>query len=72
MEYTVFGILLDVGLIAGIGLLIASFTNRYKKHRTKFIAIGIVLILLWVFFVDWSAMEAAYQRGVEAGGQGLE
>lgn len=66
------GILLDVGLFAGIGLLIASFTNRYKHHRLKFITLGCILILLWAFFVDWAELQTAYQQGVEAGRGNLE
>lgn len=62
------GILVDLSLIAGIVLFVISFLKKYKKHKMKMMIAGLVLIAIGLIFFDVSAIQEAYQSGMEAGG----
>lgn len=61
------GLLIDLSLITGIILLIMSFTTKFKKHKSKMIIAGMVLIGVGLTFFDTTALYEAYQNGVDWG-----
>lgn len=61
------GILVDLSLIGGIILFLISFLEKYKKHKMKMIIVGLVLIAIGLIFIDVSAIQEAYQSGMDAG-----
>lgn len=61
------GVLVDLSLIGGIILFLISFLEKYKKHKMKMIIIGLALIVIGLIFIDVSAIQEAYQNGMEAG-----
>ncbi|XWN36435.1 MAG: hypothetical protein ROO71_10800 [Balneola sp.] len=60
------GILVDLSLIGGLILFTISFLEKYKKHKMKMMIIGLVLIVIGLIFIDVSAIQEAYQSGLEA------
>ncbi|MEX2398499.1 MAG: hypothetical protein WD432_00405 [Candidatus Saccharimonadales bacterium] len=61
------GLLVDLSLIGGIALLGMSFFKKFKKHQSKMIVCSIVLLVIWIMFVDMVAISEAFQQGFEAG-----
>ncbi|MDZ7720867.1 MAG: hypothetical protein U5K72_18760 [Balneolaceae bacterium] len=61
------GLLVDLCLFGGIALFGMSFFKKFKKHQFKMIIFSIVLLVLWIVFIDMAALSEAFQQGVEAG-----
>ena len=61
------GLFIDLSLFSGIILLALSFIKKFKKHQSKMVITSIVLIVIWIVFVDMGAISEAFQQGVEAG-----
>ena len=61
------GIVADLSLIAGIVIAVRSFRKGQKAIRSTTIALGMVLILIGVFFGDWGKAFQAGQRGYDDG-----
>jgi len=61
------GILVDLSLIGGVILFFMGFLEKYKNHKMKMLIVGLVLIVIGLIFIDWSAIYEAYQNGLQAG-----
>jgi len=61
------GLFIDLSLFVGIVIFGMSFFERFKRHQSKMIITSIVLLVIWIVFIDMGAISEAFQQGVEAG-----
>ena len=61
------GLLVDLSLFGGIALFGMSFFKKFKKHQSKMIITSVVLLVVWIAFIDMAALSEAFQQGVKAG-----
>ena len=61
------GLLIDLSLFGGVVLFAMSFSKKFKKHQSKLIMTSVVLLVIWIVFIDMGAISEAFQQGVEAG-----
>jgi len=62
------GLLVDLSLFGGIALFGMSFFKKFKKHQSKMIISSIVLLAIWIVFIDMTALSDAFQQGYKAAG----
>jgi len=62
------GLLVDLSLFGGIALFGMSFFKKFKKHQSKMIISSIVLLAIWIVFIDMAALSDAFQQGYKAAG----
>jgi hypothetical protein len=44
-----------------------SFTQKFRKHKSKMLITGLALIAVGLVFLDTSVLSEAYQKGFEWG-----
>ena len=61
------GLFIDLSLLVGIVLFVMSFTQKFRKHKSKMLITGLALIAVGLVFLDTSVLSEAYQKGFEWG-----
>lgn len=58
--------LTDMILLSGILLLILGFLHRFREHRFKMMAAGVILLVIGVAYLDMAALAEAFESGRQA------